>query len=76
MDNAAIAELLVREAKIAEYHWGRAFRRAARAAHMWPVEAGELFAARSRFFAALIKRPPQAAVLSRANCSGAGGRNV
>ena len=45
MDNAAIAELLVREAKTAEYHWGRAFRRAARAALMWPVEAGELFAA-------------------------------
>lgn len=45
MDNASIAELLVREAKTAEGHWARAFRRAARAALMWPVEAGELFAA-------------------------------
>jgi histidinol phosphatase-like PHP family hydrolase len=45
VDNAAIAELLVREAKTAEYHWGKAFRRAARAALMWPVEASELFAA-------------------------------
>jgi len=45
MDNAAIAELLVREVKTAEYHWGRVFRRAARSALMWPVEAAELFAA-------------------------------
>lgn len=45
MDNSAIAELLVREAESAEGHRERAFRRAAHAAFMWPVEASELLAA-------------------------------
>ncbi|MDP9098635.1 MAG: hypothetical protein M3N48_06525, partial [Verrucomicrobiota bacterium] len=44
MDNASIAELLVREAETAEGHRERAFRRAAHAAFMWPVEANELLA--------------------------------
>ncbi len=42
MDNASIAELLVREAQKAEGHRELAFRRAARAAFMWPLEASEL----------------------------------
>jgi hypothetical protein len=42
MDNAAIAELLLHEASTAEGHRERAFRRAAGAAFMWPVEATEL----------------------------------
>jgi histidinol phosphatase-like PHP family hydrolase len=45
MDNASIAELLAREAETAEGHREKAFRRAAHAAFMWPVEASELFAA-------------------------------
>jgi histidinol phosphatase-like PHP family hydrolase len=45
MDNASIAELLVREGETAEGHREKAFRRAAHAAFMWPVEASELFAA-------------------------------
>jgi DNA polymerase/3'-5' exonuclease PolX len=45
LDNAAIAELLVREAETAEGHRERAFRRAARAAFMWPEEATEIAAA-------------------------------
>lgn len=45
MDNASIAELLVLEAETAEGHREKAFRRAAHAAFMWPVEAGELLAA-------------------------------
>ncbi len=44
MDNALIAELLIREAQSADGHRERAFRRAARAAFMWPVEASELAA--------------------------------
>jgi len=42
MDNASLAELLIREAEGAEGHRERAFRRAAHAAFMWPVEAREL----------------------------------
>jgi histidinol phosphatase-like PHP family hydrolase len=42
LENAAIAELLVREAEGATGHRELAFRRAAREAFMWPVEAGEL----------------------------------
>lgn len=45
IDNASIAELLVREAETAEGHRERAFRRAAHAAFMWPVEASDLAAA-------------------------------
>ena len=45
IDNAGIAELLVREANHAEGHRERAFRRAAHAAFMWPEEATELLAA-------------------------------
>ena len=45
MDNSLIAELLVREAESAEGHREQAFRRAAHAAFMWPVEASELLAA-------------------------------
>src|SRR3954447_9901744 len=45
LDNAAIAELLMREAETAEGHRERAFRRAARAAFMWPEEASDLAAA-------------------------------
>ena len=45
MDNGSIAELLIREAESAEGHREQAFRRAAHAAFMWPVEAGELLAA-------------------------------
>lgn len=45
MDNSSIAELLVREAETAEGHRERAFRRAAHAAFMWPLEASELLAA-------------------------------
>ena len=46
MDNSSIAELLVREAESAEGHREQAFRRAAHAAFMWPVEAVELLASR------------------------------
>jgi histidinol phosphatase-like PHP family hydrolase len=42
LDNAAIAELLIIEAKAAEGHRERAFRRAAHAAFMWPQEAADL----------------------------------
>jgi histidinol phosphatase-like PHP family hydrolase len=45
MDNSSIAELLIREAESAEGHREQAFRRAAHAAFMWPVEASELLAA-------------------------------
>jgi histidinol phosphatase-like PHP family hydrolase len=45
MDNSSIAELLIREAESAEGHREQAFRRAAHAAFMWPVEATELLAA-------------------------------
>jgi histidinol phosphatase-like PHP family hydrolase len=45
MDNASIAELLVRAAEQAEGHREQAFRRAAHAAFLWPVEAAELAAA-------------------------------
>jgi histidinol phosphatase-like PHP family hydrolase len=45
LDNAAIAELLVREAANAEGHRERAFRRAAHAAFLWPEEAADLIAA-------------------------------
>jgi len=45
MDNEFIAELLLREAESAEGHREKAFRRAAHAAFMWPVEASELAAA-------------------------------
>jgi histidinol phosphatase-like PHP family hydrolase len=39
LDNAAIAELLIREAERASGYREQAFRRAARAAFMWPEEA-------------------------------------
>ena len=42
MDNASIAELLLREAENAEGHREQAFRRAAHAAFMWPLEARAL----------------------------------
>jgi histidinol phosphatase-like PHP family hydrolase len=45
LDNVAIAELLVAEAETAEGHRQRAFRRAARAAFMWPEEASDVAAA-------------------------------
>ncbi|MDQ6764520.1 MAG: PHP domain-containing protein [Verrucomicrobiota bacterium] len=45
LDNAAIAELFIEEAAKAEGHRERAFRRAARAAFMWPEEASEIAAA-------------------------------
>lgn len=45
MDNSSIAELLVREAESAEGRREQAFRRAAHAAFMWPLEARELLAA-------------------------------
>jgi histidinol phosphatase-like PHP family hydrolase len=42
LDNAAIAELLIREAESASGHREQAFRRAAHAAFMWPEEAAEI----------------------------------
>jgi histidinol phosphatase-like PHP family hydrolase len=42
MDNGSIAELLIRESESAEGHREQAFRRAAHAAFMWPMEASEL----------------------------------
>lgn len=45
LDNAAIAELLIREAETAEGHREQAFRRAAHAAFMWSEEATEIAAA-------------------------------
>lgn len=42
LDNATIAELLTRESEEAEGHRQVAFRRAARAAFLWPIEAHEL----------------------------------
>lgn len=42
LGNAAIAELLIREAKAAEGHREQAFRRAAHAAFMWPEEAADV----------------------------------
>jgi histidinol phosphatase-like PHP family hydrolase len=42
IDNASIAELLMREAEEAEGHRKLAFRRAARAAFLWPEEAREM----------------------------------
>jgi putative hydrolase len=44
LDNAAIAELLAVESEKVTGHLQRAFRRAARAAFMWPEEAAELLA--------------------------------
>jgi histidinol phosphatase-like PHP family hydrolase len=45
LDNAAIAELLIREAESATGHRELAFKRAAHAAFMWPVEAADIAAA-------------------------------
>lgn len=45
LDNAGIAELLTRESEAAEGHRQLAFRRAARAAFLWPDEASVLKAA-------------------------------
>ena len=42
IDNAAIAEILATEAEQADGILKRAFKRAARAAFLWPVEASEL----------------------------------
>jgi histidinol phosphatase-like PHP family hydrolase len=42
LDNAAIAELLIREAETAEGYRERAFRRAAHEAFMWPEEAVDI----------------------------------
>jgi DNA polymerase (family 10) len=42
LSNAAIAELLMREAEAATGHREYAFRRAAHSAFMWPVEANDL----------------------------------
>jgi histidinol phosphatase-like PHP family hydrolase len=44
LDNAAIADLLIREAATAEGHREQAFRRAAHAAFLWPEEAADLLA--------------------------------
>src|SRR6516162_1186813 len=44
LDNAAIAELLIREAETASEHRRLAFKRAARAALKWPEEAAHLAA--------------------------------
>jgi histidinol phosphatase-like PHP family hydrolase len=44
LDNAAIADLLVREAETAEGHLERALAKAARLAFMWPEEAAEIAA--------------------------------
>jgi histidinol phosphatase-like PHP family hydrolase len=44
LDNAAIAELLIREAEGAEGHREKAFRRAAHEAFMWPDEAAAMVA--------------------------------
>lgn len=44
IDNATLADLLIREAEEAEGHRGMAIRRAAHAAFMWPVEAAEMVA--------------------------------
>jgi histidinol phosphatase-like PHP family hydrolase len=44
LDNAAIAELLIREAETASEHGRLAFKRAARAAFRWPEEAAHLAA--------------------------------
>lgn len=44
LDNATIAELLIREAEQAEGHREQAFRRAAHAAFMWPEEAADVAA--------------------------------
>ena len=52
LDNAAIAELLIREAEGASGHRELAFRRAAREAFMWPEEA-EKVAASGRSLAGL-----------------------
>lgn len=45
LDNSAIAELLIREAETASGYRKLAFRRAARAAFMWPEEAAHLASA-------------------------------
>jgi hypothetical protein len=45
VDNAAIAELLIREAETAEGHREQALRRAAHAAFMWPEEGTDIAAA-------------------------------
>jgi len=45
MDNAAISELLIREAETADGHREPAFRRTAHNAFMWPDEVGDLVAA-------------------------------
>ncbi|HEX8680468.1 MAG TPA: PHP domain-containing protein, partial [Chthoniobacterales bacterium] len=45
LSNGDIAELLTRESETAEGHRQLAFRRAARAAFLWPIEAHELKAA-------------------------------
>lgn len=45
LDNAAIAELLIREAEKAEGHRQMAFKKAAHAAFMWPNEAAAVAAA-------------------------------
>jgi hypothetical protein len=45
VDNAAIAELLIREAKTAEGHREQAFRHAAHAAFMWLEEGMDIAAA-------------------------------
>src|SRR2546430_16426732 len=44
LDNAAIAELLIREAETASEHRRLAFKRAARAAYIWREEAAHLSA--------------------------------
>src|ERR1700746_159392 len=44
LDNAAIAELLIREVETASEHRRLAFKRAARATVIWPEEAAHLAA--------------------------------
>ena len=42
LSNASIAELLIREAEMAEGHRKLPYRRAAHSVFMWPVEAAEV----------------------------------
>ena len=60
LDNAAIAELLIREAETASGHRKLAFWRAAREAFIWPEEAAHIasrpqLSSRHRFVASLSR---------------------
>lgn len=62
LDNAAIAELLIREAESATGHREMAFKRAAHEAFMWPEEAAEV-AASGRSLTELVGIGPSMARL-------------